>query len=135
MVRISSLAVALALVLLPSLAYAQQAACTPPLEKMLRVELFFGRSVAGRRPVTDREWAQFLTHELTPRFPGLTVLDGRGAWRHDGHEVREPSKLVVVVLPDTVAARGEVAATADAYKHRFHQQSVGIVMQDVCAAF
>jgi len=132
MLRISVFAL---VVLLPSLAEAQQAGCTPPLERMLRTELFFGRSVAGRRPVTDREWAQFLTHELTPRFPGLTVLDGRGAWRHDGHEVREASKVVVIVLPDTPAARGEIAAATEAYKHRFHQQSVGIVMQSVCAAF
>ena len=132
MLRIASL---LPLLLLPNFAQAQQPGCPPPLEKMLRAELYFGRSVAGRRPVTDREWAQLVSHELTPRFPGVTVLEGRGAWRHEGHEVREGSKLVVIVLPETIAARGEIAAVADAYKHRFRQQSVGIVVQSVCAAF
>ena len=127
------LAVALLLLAVP--AEAQQSACTPPLERMLRVELYFGRSVAGRRPVTDREWAQFMSGELTARFPGLTVVDGRGAWRHDGHEAREQSKLVIIVLPDNAASRGEIAAATDAYNHRFHQQSVGIVMQSVCAVF
>ena len=126
---------AAAVLLLCAPAQAQERACAPPLEPMLRAELYFGRSIHGGRHVSDREWAQFLTHELTPRFPGLTVLDARGAWKRGEHQMRELTKVVVVVLPDGTAARGQIAAVAEAYKTRFHQSSVGIVSQAVCASF
>jgi len=116
-------------------ALAQQQACAPPLSPMLKVELYFGLSVQGRRPVSDREWARFVTHELTHRFPGMTVLDARGAWRQGQHEMREHSKLVVVVTEDGPATRNAIAEVSEAYKQRFHQSAVGIVTQAVCAAF
>lgn len=105
---------------------------------MLRAELYFGRNTHGRQSVSDREWARFLAHELTPVFPdGLTVLDGWGQWRHagTGAMVREPSKVVVIVAADATKVRARLAAVADAYKQRFEQESVGIVVQSVCAAF
>ena len=120
--------------LLATPALAQQS-CAPPLEPMLRVEFYFGMGVAGRRPVSDREWARFVNHELTHRFPGLTVLDARGAWRQGQHEMREHTKLVVVVTADGPATRNQIAEIGEAYKQRFHQSSVGIVTQPVCAAF
>jgi hypothetical protein len=68
-------------------------------------------------------------------FPGLTVLDARGAWRKGQHEMREHSKLVVVVTKDGAVTHNQIAEVTDAYKRRFHQASVGIVTQPVCAAF
>lgn len=126
-------ALALALIAMPALA--QQPPCVPPLTPQLRIEMYFGMGVAGRRPVSDGEWARFVTHELTHRFPGLTVLDARGAWRKGQHEMREHSKQVVVVTEDGPATRNAIAEVAEAYKERFHQSSVGIVTQAVCAAF
>jgi hypothetical protein len=128
-------AASLLILLLCAPAHAQDSTCTPPLKSMLRVELYFGRSIKGSRPVSDREWAQFVSRELTPRFPGLTMLDGRGAWRRGEHEMREQTKIVIVVLPDSPANRGQIAAATDAYKEAFQQTSVGIVSQPVCAAF
>lgn len=128
-------AIPLALVLLATPAFAQQPSCAPPLKPMLRVELYFGLSSKDRAPVSRREWARFVARDLAPRFSGLTVLDGRGVWRDGTREVREVSKLVVVVTQDGAAARGAVAEATEAYKRRFHQQSVGIVAQPVCAAF
>ena len=116
-------------------ALAQQPPCAPPLTPQLRIEMYFGMGVAGRRPVSDGEWARFVTHELTRRFPGLTVLDARGAWRKGQHEMREHSKQVVVVTEDGPATRNAIAEVAEAYKERFHQSAVGIVTQTVCAAF
>ena len=129
-----SAALAFVLALLAAPALAQQA-CAPPLAPMLKVELYFGFGIEGRRPVSDSEWARFVTHELTHRFPGLTVLDARGAWRKGQHEMREHSKLVVVVAEDGPATRNAIAEVTEAYKERFHQSSVGIVTQAVCAAF
>ena len=126
------LAVALLSLATPALA---QQSCAPPLSPMLRVEFYFGRAVAHHAPVGDRAWAQFVAQELTPRFPGLTVLDGRGVWRDGQRVVHEASEQVVVVAKDDAATRDAIAAASDAYKHRFHQTSVGIVTQPVCAAF
>jgi hypothetical protein len=123
-----------ALVSLATPALAQQA-CAPPLTPHLRVEFYFGLSVDGRHSVGDRDWARFVAQELTHRFPGLTVLDARGAWRKEGHELREHSKLVVVVTEDGPATRNAIAEVSETYKHRFHQSAVGIVTQPVCAAF
>jgi hypothetical protein len=116
-------------------AIAQQLTCHPPLQAMLRIELYFGRSIEGDRPVSDREWARFVAQELTPRFPDLTVLDARGAWRKGQHEMREHTKLVVIVVQEGATARGHIAEVTEAYKQRFRQTSVGVVTQPVCASF
>jgi len=78
---------------------AQPAACYDPLKPMLRTELFFGRNADGRQNVCDREWARFLTHEQTPRFPEkLTMIDGWDQRRHGdtGHVMRESGKVIVI---------------------------------------
>jgi Protein of unknown function (DUF3574) len=113
-------------------AFAQD--CPAPLKPSLRVEMYFGRSVQGGAPVSDRQWAEFVTQEMTPRLPGLTVVDAQGAWK-DEKQMRERTKLVIVVLPDEPASREGIAAIASSYKSRFHQKSVGIVTQSACASF
>jgi hypothetical protein len=93
-------------------AAAEPAACQPPLKPMLRAELYFGRNIGGRLGVSDRQWARFLTRVLAPRFPGgLTVLSGDGRWRDSvsGAPMHEPSKVVIVVIPDVAAARARLA--------------------------
>jgi len=119
-------------------AQAQELACREPLKPMLHSELYFGRNIAGRLRVSERQWTAFLKRELTPRFPdGLTVLDAQGQWRGpaSGTLVREPSKLVIVVTADDAAMRERLAAAAAVYKQRFNQKSVGMVASTVCAAF
>ena len=123
---------------LASPALAQQQACRAPLKPMLRAELYFGRDIHGEQIVSDQEWARFLAHELTPRFPhGLTVADGWGEWRNGGTGalVREPSKVVVIVAAEADDLRARIDAVADAYKKQFKQESVGVVLQPVCATF
>ncbi len=110
--------VSIILLVLTSSAFAQD--CPAPLKPMLRVELYFGRTVQGRPPVSERQWAEFVALDLTPRFPGLTVLDAKGAWREGKREVREKTKLVIVALTDTAPDRAQIAAAMDAYRKRFH---------------
>jgi len=106
---------------------------------MLVAELFFGRERAGRRVVTDAEWADFLASVVTPNFPdGLTVFDGYGQWRNPetgiiGHS--SGVKIVLIAAKRSPDLAGRFEAIIDAYKTRFHQQSVGIVTRDSCAAF
>lgn len=130
---------AIVILALPAGAQAPASLCHDPLKPMLRVELSFGRDIRGHHNVvSDRQWAHFLAHDLTPVFPdGLTVFDGRGQWRDAGSAIvmREHTKIVVIVTPDSGGVRARVASVVSVYKERFKQHSVGIVMQQVCAAF
>lgn len=108
--------------------------CLLPAEhRMLVAEFFFGRTGVGAAA-----WAAFAARVLTPNFPdGFTVFDGTGQWRnpHTGIVVREPSKIVLVAARRQPDLARRVAAVIDAYKAEFHQQSVGLVTRDSCAAF
>ena len=110
------------------------ASCPPLASSRMQVaELFFGRNA-----IDDAMWASFAADTLSEQFPdGFTVLDGRGQWRAGPASaiVREPSTLVIVAAPDTPATRERLAAVIEAYRTRFAQQSVGLVMGNACAAF
>jgi hypothetical protein len=105
---------------------------------MLVAELFFGRAIKGREPLTDAEWAEFAAQTITPNFPdGFTVFDGEGQWRNPqtGQIAGSPTKILLVAAkPEPDLAR-RLSAVIDAYRAQFHQQSVGIITRDTCAAF
>ena len=101
-------------------------------------ELLFGRKIGSRLAVSEGEWNRFVDREITPRFPnGLTVFNASGQWRDQASRkiVREPSKIVQIVLPgeaEDIARLNEIAA---AYKTRFNQQSVGVIVRPACVSF
>lgn len=98
----------------------------------------FGRDIGHRIGVSEKAWEHFVAREITPRFPdGLTVTDASGQWRDSvsGRIVREPSKLVTIVLPGSADDEARLDAVVSAYKRQFHQQSVGVVVQSACASF
>lgn len=101
-------------------------------------QLLFGRDIGHRLGVSEAAWEEFLAGEITPRFPeGLTVINATGQWRDpSGWQVRrEPSKVVIIVLPGKGDDQARVDAIVAAYKRRFHQQSVGVIVQPACASF
>ncbi len=105
---------------------------------MLVAELFFGRNIKGRGPLTEAEWAAFAAEIVTPNFPdGFTVFDGDGQWQNPatGKISKDPTKILLVAVKRSAELAGRLTAVIDAYKTRFHQQSVGIVTRDSCAAF
>jgi hypothetical protein len=119
-------------------AHAQQIACTGTQKPQLVAELMLGGKIVDREPVTDEEWQSFLDQEVTPRFPGgLTVLNGAAQWRDPASStiVREPSKMVVIVLPGKPEDLAEINEIAQAYKSRFKQQSVGVILRPACVSF
>jgi hypothetical protein len=104
----------------------------------LQIELLFGRDIAGRDPVSDSQWAEFLRDEVTPRFPeGLTVLAASGQWRdtQSGQITQEPSFLVQIVATDSAQTVARLAQIRRAYKERFKQQSVGLIIAPSCSSF
>ena len=112
-------------------------ACGPGHEAMLTAELLFGRKIGERLGVSEAAFRHFIGEEVTPRFPdGLTVLDASGQYRDsNGRLIREPSKLLLLVLKDEPGGRARLAAIAEAYKSRFQQQSVGTILRPACVSF
>ena len=111
--------------------------CGAGLMPMTQVQLFFGRDIEHRATVSDQQWRDFIDQEVTPRFPeGFSVSDVTGQYRDQSRTiVREPSKLVQIVLPGGPDDLGNLQAVAEAYKKRFRQQSVGIIARDACVSF
>jgi len=113
-------------------------ACQGKQQSKLMAELMFGRDIGHRVGVSEAAWTRFLAREVTPRFPdGLTVLDAVGQWRDpdSGRIVREPSKLVMIVMPGKADDQAHLDAVIQAYKRQFHQQSVGLTLQSGCVLF
>jgi len=124
--------------LLAACAGPQALLCPPPQKSAAVVDLMFGRNIGGRLGVSEAAWRRFLAREVTPRFPdGLTVLDAAGQWRDGDRDkvVREPSKVVTIVLPERAGNQAQIDAIVAAYKRRFRQQSVGVVIRPACVAF
>jgi len=130
-----------AIVVLPLLvigAAGEPIACSAPLKPQQVAELLLGRKIGDRLAVSETQFLNFLDREITPRFPdGLTVYDARGQWRDQERNriVREPSKVVMIVLPGKPEDMARLGEIAEAYKKRFKQQSVGIVLRPACVSF
>jgi len=113
--------------------------CLLPAEQhMFVAELFFGRNIKGRQPLTDGEWAEFVAQTISPNFPdGFTLFDGEGQWRNPqtGQIASGRTKILFVAAKPEPDLSRRLSAVIDAYKAQFRQQSVGIITRDSCAAF
>ncbi len=112
--------------------------CQAGLQSKLLADLTFGRDIGRHVGVSEAAWQRFLAREVTPRFPdGLTVMNASGQWRDHGtgRIVREPSKVVMIVLSGRADDQARLDAIVAAYKRQFHQQSVGVIVQPACTAF
>ena len=112
--------------------------CQAGAQPGVMAELYFGRNIGARLGVNEAEFRRFLDEEITPRFPdGLTILDGRGQYRgsSDASIVREPSKILMVAIPQGTATDMRLSEIAAAYKLRFRQQSVLTVVRAACVGF
>jgi uncharacterized protein DUF3574 len=101
-------------------------------------ELIFGRKIGERIGVSNAAWARFVDREITPRFPdGFTIIDAMGQWRGQNGKriIREPSKLVQIVLPGKDEDQQRLDEIVASYKARFRQQSVAIIVRPGCVAF
>jgi hypothetical protein len=101
----------------------------------LRTTLYFGLA-RPKGAVSELEWQIFLRDEVTKRFPdGLTVWEAQGQWRTPAGSIdHEQSKVLLLVHPDTAAARQSVLAVIEAYRKAFEQQSVLWESARVCVA-
>ena len=131
-------AIAVLLALAPAASASAQIACRADQKASAVVEMMFGRKIGERIGVTNAAWARFVDREITPRFPdGLNVVDAAGQWQDPVRKrvVREPSKIVTIVLRDSEKGQSEIDAIAQAYKRQFRQQSVGVIVRPACVSF
>jgi hypothetical protein len=108
--------------------------CGASSEPHVRTTLYFGLA-RPKGAVSELEWQLFLRDEVTRRFPdGLTVWEAEGQWLTPAGTIdRERTKVLLLVHPDTAAARQSVRAVIDAYRAAFDQQSVLWESSRVCA--
>jgi hypothetical protein len=101
----------------------------------VRTTLYFGLA-RPKGSVSELEWQIFLRDEVTRRFPdGLTVWEAEGQWRTETGSIdHERSKVLLLVHPDTAAARQSVQSVIEAYRKAFEQQSVLWESARVCVA-
>lgn len=109
--------------------------CGASSAPQVRTTLYFGLA-RPKGSVTELEWQIFLRDEVTMRFPdGLTVWEAEGQWRTPAGSVdHEQVKVLLLVHPDTAAARQSVQAVIEAYRKTFEQQSVLWENARVCVA-
>lgn len=110
----------------------------PGQDRYASIELFFGRDISGRGPLTDAEWDDFAKRVITPQFPdGFTVLDGDGQWfdQATGRLVHERSKILLVAADPDSDLKTRIGSVVAAYRTQFHQRSVGILTSEACGAF
>jgi hypothetical protein len=107
--------------------------CTGAQKSWIVADLLFGRT-----HVSEASWARFLATEVTPRFPdGFTVIDARGQWREPGGEKisRERSKVLTIAMAPAADNDDRLQKIIGAYKARFKQQSVGLIIRPACVSF
>ena len=124
---------------LPARSDAQESAREQPCgiasAPQLRTTLYFGLA-RPKGTVSELEWQMFLRDEVTARFPeGLTVWEAEGQWRRaEGGIGNERTKVLLLVHPDTLAAREAVQTVITRYRRAFEQDSVLWETARVCAA-
>jgi hypothetical protein len=107
--------------------------CGAASSAQLRTTLYFGLG-RPKGTVSELEWQLFLRDEVTARFPaGLTVWDAHGQWRSQGAIGHERTKVLLLVHPDTPAARESVQSVINRYRKAFEQESVLWETARVCA--
>ena len=117
---------------------AQSADCRAGQRPKELAELMFGRNIGNRLGVSETQWSGFVDREIISRFPeGLTVFNASGEWRDRASNkiMREPSKIVQIVLPGTPEDMSRLNEIVEAYKMRFRQQSVGMIVRPACVSF
>ena len=113
--------------------------CAPGVGTPVEVfTLFMGRTIPGRPDLTDSEWQAFLDDTVTANLAnGFTVFDADGGWMNPitRKTIEEPTKVLLVALPETPESLAAVNRVRSAYQSRFHQQLVGMTVAPACAAF
>lgn len=109
--------------------------CADGEQAAIHDSLYFG-TATPTGTVTPEQWAGFLQHTVTPRFPeGLTVSKAAGQWRRpDGEIVMENTFILQIVHLEDEASDDAIRDIVAVYKKQFQQESVLRVRTRGCAS-
>lgn len=126
-------AIAAVLACLTVAACAPEPPCPAGTAPQLVTTLFFG-TASKRGAVTEEQWRGFVDDTLADAFrDGFTVVDGDGFWTGSAGPLRERSKVVIVSAEHLDGDAQD--RVIEAYKRRFHQESVGRSIARSCGSF
>jgi Protein of unknown function (DUF3574) len=109
-----------------------------PVPELIQTDLFFGRNIPTGGQVSEEQFQTFVDRSITPRFPaGLTIFDANGQFQGStGSIIEEPSKVVRLLLEDTIENELALDEIIDDYIQQFNQESVLLaVNEDVAVGF
>lgn len=117
-------------------------ACQP---MWIETRLFFGlgNEFVGLREeipldTPGVDWETFLHTDVVPTIGHkFTVLRGEGCWEYaeNGETVRESSRVLLLVHPDTAEINEKLESLRRKWCERYHQESVLRVSSEVVARF
>ena len=114
-------------------------ACPAGTGKPMQVyQLYFGRAIKDGGLVADQDWKLFRDTVITRNIPdGYTIFDADGAWAApDGRRtVTDPTKVMIVALPEGPRSQEAMNRVRLAYQRQFSQDLVGMIVQPGCASF
>ena len=103
-----------------------------PVPEFIETNLFFGRNIPTGGQVSEEQFQTFVDRSITPRFPaGLTIFDANGQFQDNtGTVIEEPSKVVRLLLEDTVENELALDGIIRDYIQQFNQESVLLVVDE-----
>jgi len=100
-------------------------------------EIYFGRNIPAGGEISEQQFTEFLSNEVTPAFPaGMTVYDAYGQMQHSDREiVKQKTKVVVLVHKNSKADDDAINKIITAYRSKFRNPQVMLLTKQVKPVF
>jgi hypothetical protein len=100
-------------------------------------KIYFGRNISAGGEISEQQFAEFLSHHVTPAFPaGMTVYDAYGQMQHSSGEiVKQKTKVVVLVHNNSKADDDAINKIISAYRSKFGNPQVMLLTKQVKSVF
>jgi len=106
-------------------------------DQWFSTEIYFGRHFTSRGEISEQQFAEFLSHHVTPAFPaGMTVYDAYGQMQHSSGEiVRQKTKVVVLVHSNSKADDDAINKIIATYRSKFGNPQIMLLTKQVKPVF
>ncbi len=100
-------------------------------------EIYFGRNISAGAEISEQQFAEFLSNQVTPAFPaGMTVYDAYGQMQHsNGEIVKQKTKVVVLVHRNSQTENDAINKIIAAYRSKFGNPQVMLLTKQVKPVF
>ncbi|HEX5660515.1 MAG TPA: DUF3574 domain-containing protein [Polyangiales bacterium] len=105
-------------------------------ELFQQTELYFGLTRSDGNQIEQTTFDLFVEQYVVPQLPtGFTSLAGEGRWLEGAKDIREPSRVLIVLHHGDQPVDQALENIRTRYKQLFAQQSVLRVDSRACARF